>query len=238
MNAVSTTRLRRTLLSSTAAALAALMVLAVQPAHADENPTLKVKYDAVGSTHIGALVNSTADLGPAVLDTEMDLVTTDIVDGSLPVPSKVLEFRLLDLVPIRATVTMTQVGPLTGTIKPSGIRGKLLLTSNVAYDIKMSNVQAKVLGIWLPMGIGSNCHTIDPVEIATATPAGEYFTLNGGGRVTGTYTIGGFTGCAPLNFLDLPLPLPELGSIPVNTLVSGPNNTIELTLDNPRFGGE
>lgn len=238
MNARSKTRLRRTLLSSTAAALAAMLALAVQPAHAEtENPTLKVKYDAVGSTHIGAMVNASMPLGPSEILTEMDLVTTDIVDGALPIPQKVMNFSVFGI-PTRAKVTMTQVGPLTGTLTPTGERGKLLLASNVSYDIKLSNVEAKVFGIWWPLGIGSNCHTAEPVDIAASTPAGEYFTINDGGRVTDTYSIGSFTGCTPLNYLDIPGFIPWFGSIPVNVLVSGDNNTLELTLDNPRYGGE
>lgn len=238
MNGKSTTRLRRTLLSSTAAALAAMLVLAVQPAHAEtENPTLKVKYDAVGSTHIGAMVDASMPLGPSVTDITMDLVTVEIVDGALPIPAKVMEFSVFGI-PTRATVTMTQVGPLTGALTLTDIRGKLKLASNVSYDIKLSNVEAKMFGAWWPLGVGSNCHTAEPVDIAASTPAGEYFTINGGGRVTDTYSIGSFTGCTPLNYLDIPGFFPWFGSIPVNVLVSGDDNTLELTLDNPRFGGE
>ena len=123
---------------------------------------------------------------------------------------------------------------VTGTITPiPGQRGKNVLVSKVAYDIRLSNVQARVFGIWWPLAVGSNCHTVDPVQIDARTPEGEYFTVLAGGRVTDTYTIGSFTGCTPLNFFDIPGFFPTFGSIPINALVPGTDNTLSLTLSNP-----
>ncbi len=215
----------------------ALMTLAVAPmASADEpNPTLNVDYDAVGSSFIGASVNATLPIGPSVLEAELDLVTSEIVGGSLAIPSKVLEFSIFGI-PAKATVTLTQVGELTGELITTGL-GEAKLTSNVAYDIRLSNVQAKVFGVWFPLAVGSNCHTKNPAQISVATPEGGVFTVGGGGPVEGTYTIGQFTGCTPLNFFDIPGFFPWFGSVPINALVPGSNNTISLMIDNPRFGG-
>lgn len=202
------------------------------------NPTIKVLYDANGTTRIGAQINKDLQLGPTVLTSVLDTVSSKIVDGALPIPSQKLNFTIAGLIPARADVTLTQVGPLTGTLDPTGQRGKLKLTSNISYDIKISNVEFSILGIiWLPLVVGDNCHTVNPVNITATTPDGEFFTINGGGRVTGTYTIGEFTGCAPLNLFNLPFWFPKLGSIPINALVSGTNNTLSLTLSNPRNGG-
>lgn len=235
MNPTLVSRRRRLGPATLVVALAAALSMLVQPAAHAAN--LDVTYDASGSTHIGAQVDADMPLGPTDIQITMDTITTQIVDGSLDIPSQLVTFDVFGI-PTRATVTMTQVGPLTGTITPiPGQRGKNVLVSNVAYDIRLSNVQAKVFGIWWPLGVGSNCHTASPVQITASTPQGEYFTVLGGGRVTASYTIGGFTGCTPLNYFDIPGFFPWFGSIPVNTLVSGSDNRLELSLSNPRYGG-
>lgn len=227
---------RRTLVATAFAALVATALLAGAPAaQAADNPTLEIDFDAVGTTHIGAQVDSSMALGPSVLESTLDLTNGHIVGGSLDIPTKTMDFDVFGI-PARAKVTMTQVGPLTGAIVPTDQLGKSKLTSTVAYDIKLSDVEAKVFGIWWPLAVGSRCHTADPVSITASTPEGEFFTVNGGGRVTSTYTIGSFTGCAALNFFDIPGFFPWFGSIPINALVPGSDNTLELNISNARAG--
>lgn len=235
MKLLTRSRRRSRLTASAAAALALLFVATTSPANA-ANPTLTVKYDAVGSTYIGSQVDSTMAIGPSELTTSLDLVDGRIVSGTLPIPSQQLQFDVFGI-PARANVTLTQVGTLTGQLEQTDQLGKARLTSNVSYDIKISNIEARVFGVWFPLSVGSNCHTVNPVNITASTPAGEFFTVNEGGRVTGTYTIGKFTGCTPLNFFDIPGFFPWFGSIPVNSLVPGSNNTIDLSIANPRYGG-
>lgn len=237
MKVLQSTR-RTSRLAVVVAAAASLLLLGSAPAaQAQEpNPTLTVNYDAEGTTYIGSQVDSTMPIGPSTLTSVLDVVTGDIVAGSLPVPSQQLNFDVFGI-PARATVTMTQVGELTGALLQTDQLGLARLESNVAYDIRISNVQARVFGIWWPLAVGSNCHTINPVQISASTPEGEFFTVNGGGRVTGTYTIGKFTGCAPLNFFNIPGFFPWFGSVPINSLVPGSNNTIDLMIDNARYGG-
>lgn len=231
-------RRRPAVVVTLAALVAALAATFAQPVARAEtaNPTLKVIYDAVGSTHIGAQVDTDMALGPTEIKVELDLVNGQFVDGSLAIPSRTVTFDVFGI-PTRAKVTMTQVGGLTGALTPTGQVGKSTISATVAYDIRLSNVEARVFGIWWPLGIGSNCHTVDPVSITASTPAGEFFTINGGGRATGTYTIGSFTGCTPLNYFDIPGFLPWFGSIPINVLVPGSDNSVELNLSNPRYGG-
>lgn len=226
-----------------AAVLSMLLVAAAPSAQAeDENPTLSVIYDAVGSTHVGAQVDADLALGPTEIKVVMDLVTAQIVDGTLTIPSKVMNFDIFGI-PSRARVTMTQVGPVTGTLtKLPSPRQALSLDTQVKYDIKLSNVEAKVFGVWWPLAVGGNCHTINPATInakspiSDTTPPTGYFTINAGGPLVANYTIGNFTGCTPLNFFDIPGFFPWFGSIPINALVPGSNNTLELNLDNPRNG--
>lgn len=238
---------RRSAVAAAVLALAAASATVAQPAaNADEtNPNhLSVVYDAVGSTHVGAQVDADMPIGPTTIEVTIDTAAplpTPIVDGTMTIPSQVMTFDVFGI-PTRATVTMTQVGPVTGTLtKLPSPRQALDLESQVRYDIRLSNVEARVFGIWWPLAVGSNCHTVDPVTINASspidnstTPPTGYFTINGGGPLTATYTIGKFTGCTPLNFFDIPGFFPTFGSIPINALVPGSNNTLSLNLSNPR----
>lgn len=219
------------LMAVLAAGLTALVLNVAAPANA---ASITNDFDAVGTSHIGASVDADLPIGPTTLTATLDLTTRDISDGVLPIPSQVLNFDIFGI-PVRSTVTMVQKTPLTGTLTPSGIRAKFILDSEVSYDIRLSKVEAKVFGIWWPLSVGSNCHTIDPVQISTTSPEGQYFMLTQGGPATGTYTIGNFTGCTPLNFFDIPGFFPWFGSIPINVLVPGSDNTIDINLTNPRL---
>ena len=66
-----------------------------------------------------------------------------------------------------------------------------------------------------------------------AKPAGHYFDIARGGVLTGTYAIGKFQNCAPLNLPDLF----GLGSLPVNSLVPGPDNTVRIKLSHGHVVG-
>ncbi|HEY1587059.1 MAG TPA: ATPase domain-containing protein, partial [Polyangia bacterium] len=43
------------------------------------------------------------------------------------------------------------------------------------------NVGVDVFGVWLPVAVGPNCRTIDPVTISAGSPAGHYFDIAKGG---------------------------------------------------------
>lgn len=247
----STKRKRTSLAVGALAALAAVAGTFAAPsvAHADEtNPDhLSVIYDAVGSTHVAGNVDADMAIGPTTIRVTIDTMApapTPIIAGTMNVPSQVMNFEILGL-PARARVTMTQVGQITGTLtKLPSPRQALNLQTQVKYDIKLSDVETKVFGIWWPLAVGNNCHTINPVTINVAspidnstTPPTGYFTINAGGPVTAKYTIGNFTGCAPLNFFGIPGFFPTIGSIPINAIVPNSDNTLQLKLDNPRNGG-
>ncbi|AIY16413.1 hypothetical protein GUY44_20715 [Pimelobacter simplex] len=244
----STKRKRTSFAVGALAALAAVAGTFAAPsvAHADEtNPNhLTVVYDAVGSTHVAGGVNADMAIGPTDIKVTIDTMAplpTPIVAGSMSIPSKVMNFEILGL-PARSRVTMTQVGEITGTLtKLPSPRQALELKSTVKYDVKLSDVEVKVFGIWWPLAVGNNCHTINPATINVSspidnstTPPTGYFTINGGGPLTSKYTIGNFTGCAPLNFFSIPGFFPTIGSIPINAIVPNSDNTLQLNLSNPR----
>ncbi|WP_229054376.1 hypothetical protein [Aeromicrobium sp. Leaf350] len=234
MKTRTSTRRGSRLVAAAVAALTMALLAPTSPVHAEEpNPTFSLTYDASGSTTIGAKVNASMPVGPTTLTATLDLADQRIAGGDLAIPSQVLDFSIFGI-PTRATVTMTQVGEVTGTLEETAKRGDLVLTANVDYDIKISNLQARVFGIWWPLAVGSNCHTVKPVDVTVKSPAGEYFRTLRGGKVAGSYTIGSFTGCAPLNFLSIPFFFPTFGSVPINSIVPGSNNTLELQISNPR----
>lgn len=96
----------------------------------------------------------------------------------------------------------------------------------MSYSIQLTNVEVDVFGTWHSLAVGPNCQTIDPVTISAGTPAGQYFDIAKGGVLTGEYTIGKFQNCAPLHLPDLF----GLGSLAVNSLVPGTDNTLSIRL--------
>lgn len=203
----------------------AMLSLTAPPAHADDT-TLTTLYDAEGTTTIGS-IGASMPIGPTVLTETLDVPTKDIIDGTLPIPSQQVQFNAFGFLPIRATVSLTQVGPITGTLRPGPAPRTNVITADVSYTIRLSNVKALIFGIWTPMFVGSHCQTEDPVDIAVATPEGQTFNVFSGGPVTGTYTIGDFSGCHAFF-------IPGIGSVMINTLVPGDDNTIALQLSNGR----
>lgn len=223
---------KRPSLARTAAALAALLGLGMlgtptPAAHADDtDTTLTTLYDAQGTSTIGS-IGASMPIGPTVLTETLDVPTKNIIDGTLPIPSQQVQFNAFGFLPVRATVSLTQVGPITGTLRPGPVPRTNVITADVSYTIRLSNVKALIFGIWTPMFVGDNCRTADPVDIAVKTPDGQTFNVFSGGPVAGTYTIGSFTGCSAFF-------IPGIGSVAVNTLVPGSNNTIALQLSNGR----
>lgn len=192
------------------------------------DPTLTDQYKAVGTSHIGS-INADLPISPTKLVETLDLNNFQIIGGTLPIAPQVVSFKALGLVPLRSTVTLTQATPITGSITPTNAGN--VLNTTVSYTIKLSQIQVQLLGQWIDLNVGNNCQTINPAVISASSPPGKYFDITRGGVVTGTYTIGKFQNCAPLQLPDLF----GLGSIPVNALVPGSNNTVSITLSNGKF---
>jgi hypothetical protein len=201
-------RLRRL---ATVAAAGALALAPLTSAHAAT--VISLEHDVSGSTHI-ATPNSTVQLGPAVLHTDLDIDTGDFT-GSLALPRTTSRFAVLGLLPVQADVDFVPAAPLTGHIDLAG--SNATVTSTATYYVKLSNV--RVAGI--PTFAGPSCQTAAPVTIPANTPPGEGFDLINGGRLTGTYTIGYFQNCG----LNTPL---------INLLVPGSGNTVDLQAANGR----
>ncbi|HTN34982.1 MAG TPA: hypothetical protein VL091_13320, partial [Marinobacter sp.] len=69
----------------------------------------------------------------------------------------------------------------------------------------------------LQIGGGSQCQTIEPVDITLTSPDGKNFSPASGGEVSGVYTLPPLHNCGLLTDV-------------LNLFMTGPNNTINLTL--------
>jgi hypothetical protein len=195
----------------TAIGASAAVAVALAPAAHAAPVLLKVAYDANGTTVV-AKPNSTVTLGPGVLNASVR--PNGSFFGSLPLPPTTSSFKVLGLLPATATVSFQRGAALTGQISSGG--GTARISSTASYYIKLSDVS--VAGI--PAFVGSNCRTTDPVSIPVSGP----FSINDGGTIGGTYTIGKFSNCGLTTAL-------------INLLIPGSGNTVSLTLSNGRIRG-
>jgi len=110
-----------------------------------------------------------------------------------------------------ANVEFEQAETTTGTL----VNGTL--TANSRLYVKVPRVELKLFGLPIRVGGGSNCRTIEPVNIELSSEAGANFSPATGGDVSGVY--------------DLP-PLENCGLLTdvLNQFLTGSGNTIDLSL--------
>ena len=197
--------MKRTLAAiGTAIAVVALPVAA----HA---ASLSVTYDVSGTSHV-ARTGSDVLIKPTTLSVTVDSATS-VLSGHMPIPDADTEFKVVGLLPVKATVSFIEAAPVTGILNRASVN------STASYYFKLSEV--RVAG--LPAFAGNYCQTKNPVIIPANTPAGERFDLTSGGRLAGTFTIGEFENCG-------------LNTLLINLLIPGPGNTAELNVTNGRLG--
>lgn len=110
-----------------------------------------------------------------------------------------------------ADVEFEQAETTTGTL----INGRL--TANSRLYVKVPKVELKLFGLPIRVGGGTDCRTIEPVNIQLTSPDGTNFSPATGGTVSGVY--------------DLP-PLERCGLLTdvLNQFLTGSGNTIDLSL--------
>ena len=187
------------------AGLLALATIAATPAAASAATTIKVRYPVNGSTFLKA-ANATVTLGPGTLRSRVNLSNGNVT-ASLNLPSATGSFKEFGLIPVTATASFIQDGPTTGTIDLS--TGAVTTMSNITMQITSLNVGG------LPVPVGPSCESASPASITLSSQPG--FSIVKGGTVSGTYTLPPFANCG--------LVTPVL-----NLTITGPNNTISLTL--------
>ncbi len=199
---------RRAVRGATVTALAGLVtavVVATTPALASAGTTLTVRYPVNGSTFLKA-ANATVTLGPGTLRSKVNL-NTGKVTASLNLPPATGSFKELGVVPVTATVAFIQDGPTTGTVDLN--TGAVTTMSKITLQVTSLSVSG------LPVPVGPACESATPASVALASQPG--FSIVNGGTVSGTYTVPPFAHCG--------LVTPVL-----NLTVTGPGNTISLTL--------
>jgi hypothetical protein len=210
------------ILSGVAATVLALAAAAAAPAQAasarSANSTkhLTVTYRVTGTSTV-AKTNSSISLGPATLTTKLFPDAT--FAGALPLPPAQTSFKLLGLLPVKATVNFIPKGKVTGAIKT--VHTRTVVTSAAKDYLRLSDVT--VGGI--PTSVGDSCQTADPVALSVKTPKGKSFNINKGGKLTGTFAIGDFQNCNGQELL-------------LNQLVPGDGNSITLKLSDPKLIGK
>ena len=193
---------------ATATALAGLVVaftIGAAPAASAADTVVKIRYPVHGSTFLKA-ANASITLGPGKLISTVDL-NTGAVTASLNLPPATGSFKEFGLIPVTATASFIQDGPTTGTIDLS--TGAVTTMSNITMQITSLNVGG------LPVPVGPSCESASPASITLSSQPG--FSIVKGGTVSGTYTLPPFANCG--------LVTPVL-----NLTITGPNNTISLTL--------
>ncbi|WP_053717983.1 hypothetical protein [Saccharothrix sp. NRRL B-16348] len=194
------------------AAVAALLGAALTPTwvvrHAEVRaPVLtagiKVVYRVEGVSRIHKLQSDLA-IGPGVLEAEIDLANGTIT-GDLSLPPSLGYFIVFGFVPNTARTELIPVARVTGTIKDGYVK------ANAKLLIKLDEVAVNEQ----PLDVGQACQTVEPASIDLGGPF-ELAKM----RMTGVYTIPPFGGCQGRERLD---PL-------LTGLISGPGNTIDLTL--------
>jgi hypothetical protein len=202
----------RTTMAAGLVALAAVFTVAASavPASATAS-TIKATYPVTGSTFLNA-PGATLPLGPGKLVAHVN-ASTGAVKATLTLPNATGSFEELGAIPVTATAHFINDGPTTGTINLS--TGAVTSTSHITMQL----VSLSVAGI--PIPLGPSCETSTPAVVQVTSQPG--FNLLKGGNLEGSYTIPPFANC----LLATPL---------INLTLTGPGNTITLTLGKAKIG--
>ncbi len=205
MNRLLHTRAARGATVTALTGLVAVFTIAAAPAASAAGTAIKVRYPVHGSTFLKA-ANATIKLGPGTLKSRVNL-STGAVTASLNLPPATGSFKELGLIPVTATVAFIQNGLTTGKVNLN--TGAVTTKSSITLHITSLTVAG------LPVPVGPACESATPASIALGSPPG--FSIVNGGTVSGTYTVPPLAHCGPVT--------PVL-----NLTVTGPGNTISLTL--------
>jgi hypothetical protein len=187
-----------------AAAMAATAV-GVSSSPAAAAATLSATYPINGVSHIKA-TDGDLPLGPGSLHATVDL-DSGALTASVSLPPATGSFKELGIIPVTATVELTEAEPTTGTLDIN--TGALQTTSHMNLRLTRLTIAG------LPALVGSHCQTSRPADIPLASQPG--FSVLRGGVVSGTYTIPPFEHCL-------------LNTALINLTIPGPDNTLALTL--------
>lgn len=198
--------LRRTLMLTTTALLGAVAAVAIAaPAQAAPIP---INFNNVtGITHLAKPKVDVA-VPTSSVQTQVDL-ETNTVTGTANLANLTAKLNLANLIGVTSTVKIVPVGGLTGTID----LGASKLSTTTRFTLQVIDVHldaAPRINL-----VRSSCRTVraSTLTLNNTTPVDLFQPIT----MVGTYTIPPFTGCGILTPL-------------LSLLLSGPNNTMTLTL--------
>lgn len=176
-----------------------------QKGSAQKDTSWNLGYDTQASTTVKKMNSSASTTG-------FTFATVHVEKGTLASDLQLKEFKM----PVKlgglkvayATVAVEPVGKATGKIDTT----KHTVTQHQTANLRVKDIS--LTGHGLINLAGKDCHTQTTTSIDVSGPfKGGFDTL----KLSGTYTIPKFTGCGAVSGL-------------VSNQVSGPGNTINLTL--------
>lgn len=173
---------------------------------------IPVAYDVAGSTTVQK-TGSAMKLGPGTLDGALlidDQTGSVGLRADLSLPPAQADISLASgIIRIKAKVTVTPTAPATGTIANG------TLTTHATANMEISDIWAGFVVPVIPVPtVPGSCKTSKPLDL---TLTAENVDITQPITVKGTYTIPDFTNCF-------------VADLALGALVSGPNNTISLTM--------
>lgn len=186
-----------------AAMAAAAVGVSASPAAAAAD--LSATYPINGVSHISS-TDADLPLGPGSLHATVNL-DGGALTASVSLPPATGSFKELGIIPVTATVELTEAEPTTGSLNIN--TGAMQSTSHMTLRLTRLTIAG------LPAPVGSHCQTVQPAEIPLTSQPG--FSVLRGGDVSGTYTIPPFEHCL-------------LNTGLINLTIPGPGNTLTLTL--------
>ncbi|MET0235227.1 MAG: hypothetical protein ABW224_11355 [Kibdelosporangium sp.] len=163
-------------------------------------------YDVTNGTSTIKKLNAVLPLGPGSLVVDLDGASGNFT-ADMTLPPSQGNFKIFGIFPTTATVTLEQVGKVTGTLVDG------VVTAHSDVIIRLSDVKA--IG-FIPLLVGDKCRTSIPASINLHS-APEFNPLEGGDLLAPSYTIPEFKDCG-------------LSTGILNGLIPGPDNSITLTL--------
>src|SRR5215472_17439623 len=194
-----------------AAGLVAAGALVATAAPASAASFIKAKYKISGSTFLAGPMAKLA-LGPGTLSAKVN-ASTGKVSASLTLPPATGSFKPFGVIPVTATAKLINDGPTTGTVNLN--TGVVRTSSKITMQITNLTVAG------LPIPVGTQCETSSPVVVKLKSQKG--FTILGGGKVAGSYTIPAFRHCG-------------LATLLINLTIPASGNTITLKLGKAKIG--
>ncbi|MGW7534259.1 hypothetical protein [Amycolatopsis sp. NPDC054798] len=194
-----------------AAAATAVSLAAAVPASATEIP-IPISYSVTGSTVVKK-TGSTLDLGPGSLAGNLlvdDQTGAVGLNANLQLPPATAHISLLaGGFKIKAKVTVTPTAPATGTLANG------TLTTHETANMEISDIWAgPIVPIFPVPTVPGSCTTVKPIDLNLAAANVD---ITKPITLTGNYTIPDFKNCF-------------IADLALGALVSGPDNTISLTL--------